>query len=275
MSHGELEGVLKGHAAQAAMQEHLAKMQEFSAHAEEYAAQARQRDELSAENRGVGDFLNNYYNAPKVSRPADDGEGDTMVQADPTHAERLQFATARAGKAGGRVLERAVESLSKYAATLDDTDLTTGFDENEKTGEMFAHRGKQLLPAGVNPNNAASRPTLLPMHDQDGKLVGWSQVDVRGHATFHQAKSTDGVFTQARDPNGNFLKGVYIDGQGKTHDLRSVLQKTLGDEADQGGGGSTANGAGPVRVTSKAERDKLAKGTRYIGPDGVTIYIKK
>ena len=60
-------------------------------------------------------------------------------------------------------------------------------------------------------------------------------------------------------------------------DERSMYQSLLAESqtapASKGGGGAQKDGK-PATVSSKAERDALPKGARYIGPDGQT-YIKQ
>lgn len=55
---------------------------------------------------------------------------------------------------------------------------------------------------------------------------------------------------------------------------RSTYQGLLAESQTTGKGGASAPSASPQKVGSKAERDKLPKGARYVGPDGQT-YIKQ
>lgn len=292
LSTDQLEGVLQGYAVNSAMQERQQKIRMMAAQLQDFQAQAAQRNQGAADDQSLGEALKNYANAD-----ASDPEGD-----EPTQQDRMLSALKTPGLAG-RSVPKLIEALSKYGEVSGDgapvvtagpfkgtaivgsksgrggvhvvtdpsqsgEDLTPGSYEDPTTGQRFAFRGKQFLPAGVNPEKA--QPVLTPQHDPEtGDLIGWSQTDMRGHATFTPVKN--GGLKQATDQDGQALAGFYMDPSGKLHDTRSALQKTMGTGAPA----APAKAGGVAQPKSKADLAALPAGALYVNPADGKTYRKK
>lgn len=125
-------------------------------------------------------------------------------------------------------------------------DLTPGFITAPKTGAVFAYRGKQLLPAGVDPEIAQAAATPHEIHDDKGNLVGWMSTDVKGRSMVHPFKGGSKL-PPATDSNGNEIVGFYVSPEGKIVDARTAIQKMTG--AGPAGAAAKGGGATPDRVS--------------------------
>lgn len=255
----QLEGMLHGWSLKNA-----ADMQQ--AHLQDFQAQAELRRQQAADDQGIGDAVNRASNAPDVPVPLvmDDmdpnGPESPTTMRPATWDERMRYALATPGLSG-RAVPKLIEALTKYGESIGDNSptvlkdnpypgvsvivprggrgamhvvedpnaagnkLSAEYTEDPVTGSRALLYGKTAQPTGFNPSKAT--PQLLPQHDEQGNLVGWSQLDARGKATFIPNK-TSAVLKTARDESGNELPGYYVDSQGKIHDTRSALQKSLG-----------------------------------------------
>lgn len=292
----QLEGMLKGWGMKNAADLQNAHMQDFT-------AQAEQRRQLAADDQSIGDAVNRYANAPDKTAPllADDtgGEGPTTMRP-ATPDERFKYALGTPGLSG-RAVPKLIDALSKYGQSVEDNSptvlkdnpypgvsvivprggrgamhvvndpnspgekLNPTYTEDPVTGARALLYGKSAEPTGFNPAKAA--PTLMPQHDEEGNLVGWSQLDARGHATFIANKAGSGKLKTATDEAGNPIPGYYVDPQGKLHDTRSALEKSLGTAKVAPDAKSAAPKA-PAQIKTKADFDALASGSTYIGKDG-------
>jgi hypothetical protein len=272
----QLEGHLKGLAVKSTMQEHMARLRD-------YDAQAQERVQRAQDSVTQGQAVRNFYQAPGVPT----GEGDNMRPANAD--ERMAFMVQNTPGLGGRHMPEIIKSLAGYEQMGQDSadgggpavkeiypgvsyitsrsgrggghvvtdpnagtsqeDLLPGSYEDPVTGARFAYRGKSFQPAGFNPTVAGAGAQLIPQHDEDGKVVGWSQVDARGRATWVANRSA-ATFTQAQDQNGQPINGMYVDSQGKAHDTRTVMDKLMTAPGANGGSKSAE------RVTV---RDKAGK----------------
>jgi hypothetical protein len=239
---------------------------QLAARMEDYAAQARLRDQQAQDDQSIGSFLKSYADAPPVSTPAqeiDYGGEEPATTRDRTPAERFHYALSES-PVTGRAVPRLIDALAKYGHMEDDqpvvvkdnpypgmamvtsrsgrggvhvvTDPKVGknsetlaptYTEDPVTGARALLYGKSAQSTGFNPAKAA--PQLVPQHDDDGNLVGWSQLDARGHATFLPNRG-GAKLKQAADQDGNPIDGYYVDQAGKLHDVRSAMQKALGTE---------------------------------------------
>jgi hypothetical protein len=230
----QLEGMLHGWSLKNA-----ADLQQ--AHLQDFQAQAELRRQQAADDQSLGDAVNRYANAPDVAQPLvtdDSGEDDpesptTMRPATPD--ERFRYALGTPGLSG-RAIPKLIDALDKYGQNGAGNKLAPEYTEDPVTGSRALLYGKTAQPTGFNPSKAA--PQLLPQHDEDGNLVGWSQLDAKGKSTFIPNK-TSAVLKTARDESGNELPGYYVDNQGKLHDTRSALQKSLGTDATPKPAGKT------------------------------------
>lgn len=256
----QLEGVLKGWSLKNASDLQNARLADYS-------AQAQLRQQQAADDQSLGQALNRYANAPDVEAPLvtdqDQGPESPTVMRAATPDERVRYAMATPGLSG-RAVPRLLDALDKYNQSLEQgaapavlkdnpypgvslilgrggvhvvqdpnagaagEKLTPTYTEDPVTGARALLFGKTAQSTGFNPAKAA--PQLVPQHDEKGNLVGWSQLDSRGHGTFIPNR-TSAVLKSAVDESGNELPGYYVDSQGKLHDTRSAMEKTLGTKA--------------------------------------------
>jgi hypothetical protein len=302
MSLGQLEGMLKGYAAKSAMDEHAARMQD-------YQAQAQLRTQQAADDQSIGAFLKNYASAPDVDEYQ--GEGQTMPRpANPT--ERFNYAM-KISPVSGRAVPRLIDSLTKYGQATEDnspvvtpgpypgvsivgsrsgrggvhvvTDPNAGpegqstpiYTEDPVSGTRFMTYGKVAQPSGVNPAKAQLQP--IPMHDEDGNLMGWSLMDSRGRGQFTPYHGP-GLKPAINTSTGEDIPGVYVDSKGNPVDYRTEMQKAYGNRAATGapsGGGPGAKGtkADTSGYQSKGEVIAAFKANKISRTEAAAILSKQ
>jgi len=94
---------------------------------------------------------------------------------------------------------------------------------------------------------------LTPLHDDQGHLRGWSVVDPKGRSIVKDYKG-DPTMKQATDAEGNPLQGWYVDATGKSHDMRSLMEKAMGESPAPAGGDAALD------QELKLAKDALAAG---------------
>jgi hypothetical protein len=106
------------------------------------------------------------------------------------------------------------------------------FGEDPITGTRFAQYGRSILPSGINPQKFATGSAIEILDDQGqptGNLGVWTG---RGVQVIKKPKEATGEMKPAYDPEGNIIPGVYVDANGKVHDLRSQIQKVRGVQTE-------------------------------------------
>lgn len=232
LSLDQLEGMLKGYGMKQSAAEHQAKLAD-------YQAQAALRRQQAMDDQTVGKLVKAYG----MYEPED------VETAAP--GERLREAFKQVPEAGGRVLPKAIEALTRYEQLINpkagEENLTTSFSEDPISHMRFANRGKILQPSGVNPEY--SQPKNDWIHDPDGNLVGVAMTDARGHTTMQ--KLPGGFKAKAVvDENGN-PTGIYQVGDKLMH--QDALSAFM---SQQRAATSKTNAATPVL---KMVRDKDGK----------------
>jgi hypothetical protein len=252
MSVDQLEGMLKGYAMKQAAAEHAAKMSDFE-------AQAQLRRQQALDDQTVGRLIRAYGQGPDV--------GQGPVSAD----ERMRYAfTQVPDAAGGRVLPKAIEALTRYEQLRNPKageDLTPQFTEDPVTGLRFYRSGKTSIASGVNPA-VAPKPEPYGIHDAQGNLLQWALPNGKGGWTYKDVSQAQLV--QARDENGNPIKGFYVGPGKKVVDARTQMDKAgleqlLAGTGAGGKGTSTTAPAGGAEQMPSAKKD-LVKGKRYMLP---------
>lgn len=203
MTAEQIQGHMQGVAWQNTQQEHEAKMKEI-------LAQAADRQNTIDEAEALGKI------APNISAWQQDHPGE---QIDPTS----MFGMFAGAKVSPRVQGAIMSKLLPGMIGNDGGPMN--FTEDPVSGFRFATKGKIVQPSGVNPGKAAG-VQMIPQHDEEGNLLGFSQVDARGHAIFRPAKG-GATMKQATDENDNPIPGFYVDGEGKVHDTRSMIEKNF------------------------------------------------
>ena len=99
----DLEGYVQGHVAQMTAQKQQADIAEQKARGGYYDAFAQQRQQQAEDDQSVGQFLHNYFTAPK------DEDGEEM---DPT--DKLNYAGSKTPNMSGRALPQALQSISAF-----------------------------------------------------------------------------------------------------------------------------------------------------------------
>jgi hypothetical protein len=256
MSVDQLEGMLKGYALKQAGAEQAARVQDWQ-------AQARMRDQQVQDDQTVGKLLKAYG----TFDPGTDDEGNALV-ASP--GERMQFALKQVPEAGGRVLPKAVDALTRYEQLLNPKageDLTAHFEEDPVTGARFYRSGKTSIGSGFNPGTSQAKDPVAHF-DEDGKVTGFSTWDSKKGYVFKPAKGDSGL-KQATLQDGTVVPGFVVDGNGKMHDVRSAMEKALGASAAPAAGASGA--ASGVKPLPKS-KDELVKGEQYQTARGPALW---
>lgn len=148
------------------------------------------------------------------------GQGPIRPPAVAPTAERLLQAISRHPAASSSRNFANVDNLLR-AMQLGQGQETPGSYTVPETGAVFATLGKTMLPAGMKqPAGGAVQSMISP----DGELLGFIHRDAKGHETIIKPPAS-AKLRQARDESGAPLPGLYVDGAGKPHDLRSQMQK--------------------------------------------------
>lgn len=265
MGHGELKGKLDAMALQRADKIQQEQMDLAKQHAALYQAEAdRQNAGLEAARRFAG-LVGNAASQPDLSNLSSFAQGGDVEPRRVTPEMLMQFA-GQAGVSDPRVLQGFTQ-----LAELGQTGNPDGFTEDPRTGARFFRSGKSVLPSGTNPEVAAGR-NLVPMLDEQGNETGY-QGYYDGKAMRVVKSPAQPIFRQAVDDKGKPIPDLYLAPNGQAVDRRTAMQKS--GVADLGAEPATAPSAGatPIKVTTRAEYDKLPSGTRFIGGDG-RIYTK-
>lgn len=251
MSLDQLEGMLKGYTLQQAAAEMQGRMAEHTARMDHYRAEADLRNQNVLDDQTVGQLLKAYGSY-------EPGEGQTAAPG-----ERLRYALSQVpGDAGGRVLPKAMDSITRYEHMLNPKageDMTSGFEEDPVTGARFYHRGKTSMSSGFNPEVTKQQEPEAHF-DDDGRLTGFSTWDSKKGWVFKAAKDTG--LKRATLQDGSTVPGFVMTGDGKLHDVRSAMEKAMGASA-----GPTAE---PMALPKKKE--ELQKGQRYQTAKGVATW---
>jgi hypothetical protein len=250
----DLEGVMRGMATSMAMQEQQARAAEAMAQvkwlnqrtnesADEGNALANFASSLAGQMNGGGQAGNVQPNfgtpiAPALNfgsgsplsdlggmqpPPMDVPQANGAPQAAPNMQGMVLNAMAQMGKSNPRMAGVMLGKILPSILGSQSEDLTPGVFKDDTTGAHFVYRGKQLLPAGYDPNvTNAGKP--VPMADPDGNLMGFSMTDIKGHQTFHPYKGNE-VVKQVRDQDGNPVDGFFMDSQGHAINTNDALDK--------------------------------------------------
>jgi hypothetical protein len=153
------------------------------------------------------------------------------------------------------VLADSLARIRRYG-NEGDGNLSTTFSK-APSGQWFAERGRQLLPAGVDAEMARAAAVPQPQHDDTGNLIGWTETDVKGRSSFHAFKGGNKL-PPALDADGQPINGFYISPEGRILDSRTAIQKMTGT----GTAGTTA-----TPVTGAPKAGDIVKGYRFKGGD--------
>ena len=258
----QLKGLLDAHTLQSNMQMVTAKMADYRAQALERQQRAADDVGIGAAVNRFGQVMSQRgvrgYNTDLT------GEGESDDSQPPATFQDAMAAALQTPGLSGRAVPRLIDSLSKYGEAADgggtvtepgpypglslirsrsgrggvhvvtdpalsgnsQEDLTAHFEQDPVTGARFYRSGRTSMSSGFDPAAAAAETQMIPQHDDTGKVVGWSQVGPNGRATW-VANKNNMTFTQAQDRDGKPVPGWYVDGQGKMHDTRSVMEKML------------------------------------------------
>jgi hypothetical protein len=247
--------------------------------AENVQAAADERRQVVEDDRTAGQFVNSFMTYPgREASPGVDtasllsyGQGpirqpDVPASTGNDFADRWAYASRNTPGLAARHVDRIVSSLSKWQQITEGggESLSPAFVEDPNTGARFVTRGKTMLPSGVNPERAV--PRVIPQHDDSGNLLGWSQVDSRGRAIFTPYKGNSRM-TQATDEQGKPIDNFYFDSQGKAHDLRTLMQKAMGDTPTTTPAQASGKGRPPT-ITTEEQYKALGPNQEYYDAAG-------
>lgn len=109
----------------------------------------------------------------------------------------------------------------------------------------------------------------IPQYDEDGTLIGHSIPTGKGRFTYRPIRNTSGELTPAK-VDGVVQKGIYVDGTGKTIDLRTQFQKDFGTRSEPEAKKKEPPAPGSLKVGD------VVRGARYLGgPPGLKTSWEK
>lgn len=166
MSLGQLEGMLKGYTMQQAAQENSARIQLQQAQVNNEIAQGKLRDQQAKDDQTVGKLVNAYGSYSTGTGP--DGQ---ELPASP--GERLRYALSQVPEAaGGRVLPKAIEALSRYEQVANSGGGTSKMPQEFKIGNRT---GIYSPATGHFQMDKAPGSDLKPLEvpDRDGNVIAY------------------------------------------------------------------------------------------------------
>ena len=235
-------------------------VQEMAARMKDWDAQAGQRQQQVQDDQTAGAFLQNYLTAPETTTDPDGTERPTSPQ------ERLSMAAGKTPGMSGRILPKVMDSLAKWQAVQQkpaptDNELSTTFSEDPTTGARFANRGKQILPAGYDPDTQKDGPVYSP----DGKMFWsgkqWTPLKELGYPEGSTIKTIAGV-NAVVGPTGQILKTIGTQSAGQ------ALAEALG--TGKGGAAKVVTPDIAKQYLKQAGGDKV-KARQLATQDGYTF----
>lgn len=231
---GELEGKIQGITLQQAQARQQAQMKDWRAQAKEREQlgqwRHQQMEGMKAEQTGLARFRDAAGSAltPAGTFFNQLAPPELRVQAPELTAQDLVRLGIQTGAPSGEVLNYA---NALKAGLLQGKE--TFFQPTDKVQELPGEVGENWSRVVLGPNTSqlvfkgAGRP--VAQHDEGNNLLGFSFTDARGHSVFRPM--TGPKMKQALDETtGEPIEGFYVDASGKVHDVRSVIQKTVGTE---------------------------------------------
>jgi len=135
-------------------------------------------------------------------------------------ANRLNFALAQNPAAfASPQFDNSLSALQRYGGATGEPLQTQDVPGTDMTAVWTGKNGPQLVY-----KRGSNDAGLVPQHDEDGNLMGWSMTDPRGHARFYPFKGDEKV-RAATDDNGNVIPGYYITREGKTMNTQTLMEK--------------------------------------------------
>ena len=299
MPAAELKGAVQGYAIAAQQKTAEAQRNYMQAHASELESYGRYRDAQAAaaarDSAQSGLWLKAGASAPPVMMSPDTRSAslldDAAGQGESPYGNPASYRPANLGEAAayasrtvpdpeGRNFSRNLDSLTKFYEAQERARQAAGgngeppyqlnFGEDPVSGNRYATYGKSVMASGFDPAMATANTWLVPQHNDDGELVGWTQADRRGNSHWIPNKSGSPVLRQAVTPEGAPLNGQYVDSNGKPHDLRTAMEKTIGPTVGAAAKPGAAKPGKTPLVTTQEQFDKLKSGDLYKESDGKT-----
>ena len=293
MSLGELEGIVKSYGARAAEEEHQARIQE-------YRAQAEERRQRVLDAQTVGQFVQNYFQAPAATSSAETeptpgsvaGAG-AVTSGESTRMDRFRYAAANTPGFGGRMVPQVIKALAEYEQLGGDGEPVVLKDNpypgvsivTTKGGRGGMHvvtkpksKEEDLTPTVWEDSVTGSRvyrsgKSNIPVGVNpekaqviEPKLHFSEDGTLQGYSQFEPRKgwvfkeSKDKSIRQAVLADGTKMDGYVMTGDGKIHDVRTALQKA---------GLVTTSGSGAAGEEKPKEGSAEEKQKATV-PDGVT-----
>jgi hypothetical protein len=230
---------------------------------------------MAADDQSIGEAANQYVTAPDVITPLETGvdpggeEGAstmTFTSRPATPDERFRRALATPGLSG-RAVPKLIDALSRYGQMAEDNSPLVMKDNPYPGVSIVTSRsGRGGMHVVEDPNAGGMAEALKPTYTED-PITG-SRTLLYGKTAqstgFNPTKAQPQILKAAQDEEGNAIPGYYIDGQGKLHDTRSALQKSLGT--------STSAPAGGQALPLPKDKGKLLKGKVYQTSRGLATW---
>lgn len=264
MSVEQLEGLVKGYTMKSSMAEQQAKM-------EDLAAQRDLRKQQIIDDQTIGQAVNRYAQTPDITMRSDgETQGEVAGSRTPTAEERFRYAMATPGLAG-RHVPKLLEALTKYGQTQESVRgakppiVTPG--PYKGTSIVQEAGGKGGLHILTDPEALTTRQAV----DAQGEPI--PGLYERGKQTI---RMPDPNVLTTKDRTGLLsVKKAYLAERAKAFlpEDKKHWDAAI-SEVDAALAPVVKTPAAAVAtVKSKAEYDKLPKGTKFTGADGKT-YVK-